>query len=149
MNAEEAADLALSMSRECIAFRVRLLSRVITKLYDHNLQELGITANQGTMLIVIARRGQMPRKEIGRILQMEKSTVSRNLERMLAQHWLEEKPHPDGTLQPLSLTAQGRAMLADVHRQWKISQQQARELLGADNFANIKNLTDQLSKPGK
>ncbi|MDD3119333.1 MAG: MarR family winged helix-turn-helix transcriptional regulator [Victivallales bacterium] len=149
MNTEEAAALANAMSRECIAFRVRLLNRVITKLYDHNLQELGITANQGTMLIVLARRPQMSRKELGRIMQMEKSTVSRNLDRMLDQGWLKELPHPNGTLRPLALTDAGRTMLGRVYRQWQISQEQARNLLGADNFAQIKTLTDRLSGSGQ
>lgn len=149
MNKQEAADLALAMSKECIAFRVRLLSRVITKIYDHNLQELGVTANQATMLIVIARRGQMNRKELGQILQMEKSTVSRNLERMLTQHWLEELPHTNGELQPLALTESGRAMLGEVHIKWQSSQLQARALLGEDNVVHIKRLTDQLSHSGR
>ena len=149
MNEHEAAELAKSMAAECIAVRVRLLSRVITKLYDHNLRTLGIKANQGIMLVAVASRGQIAQTEIGKALQMEKSTVSRNIERMLGRGWLELMPPAEGQLQTLKVSAKGLEMLEKVHRQWQISQKQALELIGGDNIAGIKKLTNPLFKKSR
>ena len=146
MNEHEAAELAKSMAAECIAVRVRLLSRVITKLYDHNLRTLGIKANQGIMLVAVASRGQITQTEIGKTLQMEKSTVSRNIERMLDRDWLELTPPAEGQLQALKVSAKGLEMLEKVHRQWQISQKEALALIGGDNIAGIKKLTNPLFK---
>ncbi len=74
--------LAQVMGDECIAFRVRALNRVITNLYDSALQPFGITVNQATMLIMLSTVGQAGPGRIGQVLIMEKSTVSRNLDRM-------------------------------------------------------------------
>ena len=74
-----AADI---IAADCLSVRVRLLSRTITAIYDDALRPLGLTAGQLNVLVVIAKRGPISPGEIARRLNMEKSTVSRNLARM-------------------------------------------------------------------
>jgi hypothetical protein len=68
MNKEDAEKLAQTMSESCLAVRVRLLSRVVTALYDGELRALGLKANQCTMLVCLARLGQADQTKIGRAL---------------------------------------------------------------------------------
>ena len=79
------ADLIAS---ECLAVRVRLLSRTITGIYDEALRPLGLTVGQMNILVVVAKRGPVSPGEVARRLNMEKSTVSRNIDRMAKRGWL-------------------------------------------------------------
>ena len=42
------------MAKECIATRVRLLNRVVTKAYDDCLRPLGLRTAQQTILVAIS-----------------------------------------------------------------------------------------------
>ena len=105
MNEQEASQLAQSMGKECLAVRARLLSRVVTALYARVLRPLGIMGNQCTMLVCLARAGEIDQGGIGRILKMEKSTVSRGIDRMKAKGWVEAA---DADGHRLRLTPAGR-----------------------------------------
>jgi len=141
MNEQEVAQLAQSMGKECLAVRARLLSRVVTALYDRELRPLGLKGNQCTMLVCVARSGNIDQAGIGRILKMEKSTVSRGIDRLRAQGWV-ESDSPDGHC--LRLTAAGRKLLVEVHRRWLCAQQRAADLLGTAGVARLKEVTGPL-----
>src|ERR1700754_2367623 len=77
-------EIAESTSAACIATRVRQLSRIVTRVYDDAMRPLGITASQFTLLTQLASRDGITAVEIGGDLDIEKSTLSRILKRMLA-----------------------------------------------------------------
>ena len=64
----------------CIAYRARLLSRVISAIYDEALAPLGLKGSQLNVLSALARRGPCAQTELCSLLEMEKSTLSRNIE---------------------------------------------------------------------
>ena len=76
--------IAEMTSEMCLATRVRQLSRIVTRVYDDALRPLGITASQYTLLAQLASRDAITAVEIGHGLDIEKSTLSRNLKRLLA-----------------------------------------------------------------
>ncbi|HSR82155.1 MAG TPA: MarR family transcriptional regulator, partial [Hyphomicrobiaceae bacterium] len=78
------SDIAESASAACISTRVRQLSRIVTRVYDDALRPLGITASQFTLLTQLAQQDGITAVEIGHSLDIEKSTLSRNLKRLLA-----------------------------------------------------------------
>ena len=78
------SDIAEATSDSCLATRVRQLSRIVTRVYDDALRPLGITASQYTLLAQLAARDAITAVEIGHDLDIEKSTLSRNLKRLLA-----------------------------------------------------------------
>jgi DNA-binding transcriptional ArsR family regulator len=81
--AAEIAGIAASTSASCIATRIRQLSRIITRVYDDAMRPLGITASQSTLLTQLAQQDGITAVEIGCTLDIEKSTLSRNLKRLL------------------------------------------------------------------
>src|SRR6478672_4999611 len=92
---KDTASSADTISRTCIAFRLRLLNRVVTNLYDDALRPLGLKVSQLNILIVTARLGVARPAQVCDILQLDVSTLSRNIERMVAQDWLEIVPGED------------------------------------------------------
>lgn len=137
MNEREASILAKAVAAECLGYRVRLLNRVITNIYDRALQPLGLKANQVTILSMLSYAGQASAADISRVLVMEKSTVSRTVDRMKKNGWIKVEGQGDGPGQTIAVTDQGRELMAAAHAQWKKAQEQAAEVLGEDGVAAI------------
>src|SRR5437660_3291659 len=93
-----------TISRTCIAVRLRLLNRVVTNLYDDALRPLGLKVSQLNILVVTAKFGLARPATVCELLQLDTSTLSRNVERMRAQGWLETVPGEDARPQPFQLT---------------------------------------------
>jgi len=113
------------MSHDCLGSRARRLERVLTRIYDGAVRDQGVTAAQVSMLVAIELGGPTNAAWVGRRLEIEKSTVSRNLARLLAAGLVEDA---DG----LRVTARGAAMIRTCYPLWKRAQQQAQALLGPD-----------------
>ena len=128
--------VALEMGEECIGARVRLLNRVITNLYDNAFRPLGITTNQMSVLISMLKGFSTP-GEIGNYLQMEKSTLSRNLDRMRKSGWLEILQGEDGRSQRLQMTPKGSKVVEQSLPLWRSAQKEAKQILGENGAASI------------
>ena len=136
---DQAAD---TIATDCLAVRVRLLSRTITAIYDDALRPLGLTAGQLNVLVVIANRGPASPGDIARRLNMEKSTVSRNLARMRDNEWITVTAGESGHQQRLTLNRRGKALHERALPAWEEAQTQAKALLGqrgADSIRSIGN----------
>ncbi|MBY0522831.1 MAG: MarR family winged helix-turn-helix transcriptional regulator [Gemmataceae bacterium] len=68
--------------------------------------------------------------QVCELLNLDASTLSRNVERMQAKGWLEVVTDEDGRSQPFRLTAQGRKLLEKAVPAWEEAQEQATALLG-------------------
>jgi DNA-binding MarR family transcriptional regulator len=135
------------VARDCIAVRVRLLNRVITNLYDDALRPLGLKVSQMNILVVAAKLGLARYAEVCEILQLDTSTLSRNVERMRARGWLEVVPAEDARTQPFRLTAHGRKLLERAVPAWEEAQRQAKKLLGDDGIAVLGKAAKKLGMP--
>ena len=119
-----------TIARDCIAVRLRLLNRVVTNLYDDALRPLGLKVSQLNILVVTAKLGLARPAQVCDILQLDTSTLSRNVERMRAHGWLEVVPDEDARSQPFRLTAQGSDCSRRRFRPGSRPSDQAGELLG-------------------
>src|SRR5205809_4115109 len=86
----------------CVAVRLRTLNRVITNIYDNALRPLDLKVSQMNILAA-ATTGTVRPLEVCEYLQLDVSTLSRNVDRMKARGWLEVVPDKDGRAQPFRL----------------------------------------------
>jgi DNA-binding MarR family transcriptional regulator len=133
-----------TIAQNCIAVRLRLLNRVITNFYDDSLRPLGLKVSQLNILIVTGKLGLARPTQICEILQLDPSTLSRNLERMRAHGWLEVIPEEDARAQPLRLTSQGKRLIEKAIPAWEQAQRQAIELLGDEGIALLDRAAKKL-----
>ncbi len=124
-----------TMARTCIAVRLRLLNRVVTNLYDDALRPLGLKVSQLNILIVTAKLGLARPAQVCDILQLDASTLSRNIKPLQAHGWLQIVPDDDARAQPFRLTPQGRRLIDKAVPAWEKAQRQAMELLGDEGIA--------------
>lgn len=132
------------MAKECIATRVRLLNRVVTKAYDDCLRPLGLRSAQQTILVAISLMKAPTPTHIERRLSLDKSTVSRNVERMQRRGWVEFVPGEDGRSHHLKLTAKGAQLLRESAAAWQLAQKKVGFLLGKEGVTALSRILSAL-----
>jgi DNA-binding MarR family transcriptional regulator len=122
---------------ECIAVKLRLLTRAVTKIFNQALRPHGLTVSQMNILVAASYIGQAKQQDICQALHLEKSTLSRDLVRMRERGWVAESPGDDGRSSLLRVTAHGEKLLQRAFPAWRQAQQQAAELLGERDIAAL------------
>jgi DNA-binding MarR family transcriptional regulator len=142
----EIQDIADNTAAGCMATRVRQLSRIVTRVYDDAMRPLGITASQYTLLAQLASRDGITAVEIGYELDIEKSTLSRNLKRLLALGHIEMDPPAGRRGRGLHLTAKGEVVLRKAYPIWQASQAKTIQAMGLESRGALDGLLDKAEK---
>ncbi len=140
------AEIADATASSCLATRVRQLSRIITRVYDDAMRPLGITASQYTLLAQLASRDGITAVEIGHELDIEKSTLSRNLKRLLALGHIVMDPPAGRRGRGLHLTPKGQTVLKDAFPIWQGAQTRTTSMMGSGCLATLDELLLQAEK---
>ena len=139
-------EIAESTTAACISTRVRQLSRIITRVYDDALRPLGITASQFTLLTQLAQQDGITAVEIGHSLDIEKSTLSRNLKRLLALGLITMDPPAGRRGRGLHLTPKGELSIQKGFPVWKDAQTRTIRVMGPESRATLDDLLSQAEK---
>ncbi len=119
-----------TIASECLAVRIRLLNRTVTNIFDEALRPLRVKVSQLNVLMVVATRGPISPGDVARRLNMEKSTVSRNVDRMRTRGWLKVSEGDSGRKQILGIGPAGRKLIEKSLPFWKNAQAQTEAMLG-------------------
>ncbi len=141
-------DIAQQMSQECVARRLRQVNRTVTRLYDEALRPHGITVNQLNILAVIISEQQIRPGQLGQALGMEKSTVSRTIDRMVSKNWLKVAQGQDSRTQLLTVTSKGRQLLLTVTPVWD-TLQAGILATGGNNILNMLAVGEDTPEPAE
>ena len=126
------------VARNCLAVRLRKLNRVVSGVYDDALRPLGIKVSQMNILVVAEKLGLARPAELCRLLDLDVSTLSRNVERMRAKGWLETVAEKDARTHPCRVTPKGRKLLGEAYPAWQAAQKTAAEILGVEGVVFLK-----------
>ena len=113
----------------CLASRTRQLSRILTGVYEDALRDYGLTVPQFSLLTVISTHEPVTSAEIGRQLDLEKSTLSRTIGKMIANGWVRNQ-HGDNGQQGLVTTVLGRNTLRNAIPAWQKVQERTKAKFG-------------------
>jgi DNA-binding MarR family transcriptional regulator len=129
---------------ECLSVRLRTLNRAITSLYDEALRPHGIRVGQLNLLVVVAKLGTAKPGDLCRILRMDKSTLSRDVEVLIRNGWLMVEDATDARARPLRLSDQGQSLLETVLPAWRQAQEKARALIGGEATVALGQVLDRM-----
>lgn len=132
------------VGRECIGFRVRMLNRMITAIYDDALAGVGLKASQFNLLVAAVNRKEIRPAELAKLLEMDESTLSRNVERMCAKGWLRLEPDDDRRSHLIKVTEKGLGLIRKGYPAWQKAQQEIVRRLGSDSVAALKSVLRKL-----
>ena len=121
---------ALDISKACFAVRLRKFNREVSGIYDGYLRPHGLTIAQFNLLVSIGAHGKVSPSRLAQVLSLEKSTVSRNVEKMQVNKWVKTTPHDDKRRHLLALTDSGEKLLEKVIPAWHLAQKETEKNYG-------------------
>ena len=134
---------AREVLRSCVCSRTRMLDRLLTRLYDDALAPVELRANQLTVLSLIASMEGLRAVDVGRYLEMDKSTVSRGLALLREKGWVEEGGSVARGPKTLALTGEGASLLSRAMPHWRAAGKEAEKLLGETSVAALRSAADE------
>ncbi len=129
----------------CMCASFRRTSRALTQLYEQALRPLGLRATQFTILQVLSRAGELSQGQLGEMLAMDTTTLTRTLEIMRRQGWVAERRGEDRRQRWLRLAKGGQAQLQRAEPVWEEVQARLRRQLGERTWGNVLQLTNQVA----
>jgi DNA-binding MarR family transcriptional regulator len=128
--------------RRCTNLKLRQLSRAVTRHYDAYVARTGLKNTQYSLLSHVVLLGPIQPVELARRMKLDASTLTRNLQPLLAQGWLEMGPGADGRSRSIAATESGRAKRVEAQRAWKQAQLALNAQLGDARIAQLHELLD-------
>lgn len=115
----------------CLAARARRLNRALSAIYNERLRDVGISIGQLDMLVTLMYAGATMRPiDLAREMQMERSTVTRNLAKLERLGVVEFRSGEGMRDRAIYVTRRGQRVVARAEVGWIDAQNEARALLG-------------------
>lgn len=127
----------------CTNFKLRQLTRRVTQHYDQHLSQVGLRITQYSLLAHVDRLGPIAPGELARRMEMGASTLTRNLQPLVAAGWLTLGEGANARSRLVHITDSGRALRRQAQRQWKTAQLALNDKMGAATVAALHQLLDQ------
>jgi DNA-binding MarR family transcriptional regulator len=115
---------------------------MVSRHYDHHLAAVGLKGTQYALLSHVVKLGPIRPGDLARRLQMDASTLTRNLQPMVAQGWLTVGAGENARSRLIEATAAGQALRADAQRAWRSAQTALNDRLGLAQVAALHDLLD-------
>ncbi len=129
----------------CMCANLRRAARLVTQLYS---QEMGpsLEPPQYSLLMALSRVNSSGQTGLGRILGMDKTTLSRNLKVMLRHGWIEPSESLDRRERGFRLTAEGANLLAAARPDWERAQERLRASLQPGEWETMMSLFGRVAE---
>lgn len=124
----------------CLAGKVGRISRLTSNIFRKHLSKHDITESQLSILFITSKMKEITQKQICDIYFLEKSTVSRNLKRLVEKGYLEEKQLPR-----IVITKAGLDFVTEVIPSWNNAMAEIKAELGENGVNAIDEVISKLT----
>ena len=121
---------------QCVCDTLRMVTRVVTQLYDDMLRPSGLRVTQFSILDAIAQMGEANLKQLEETLAIDQTTLTRSLKLLEERGRTERVPNPDGRIKAMKLTLKGRRAVAVARPLWARAQDKVLREWGAKAWAD-------------
>lgn len=128
-----------SAALRCIGFNIRRTDRVLTQFYDEMLAPSGLSAPQFGLLAVIAQVEPVPINQLAEIMDIDRTTLTRNLELLVKQGLVQNEEGEDRRMRLVLLTEEGEQALERAWPLWEEAQARIERALGGERFDALLN----------
>ena len=126
----------------CTNLKLRQLSRAVTRHYDAYVARTGLKNTQYSLLSHVVLMGPVRPGELARRMKLDASTLTRNLQPLVAAGWIEIGPGGDERSRTVNATDAGRKLRAEGQKAWKQAQLALNERLGVERVLALHALID-------
>jgi DNA-binding MarR family transcriptional regulator len=124
---------------------LRRASRAITQLYEDALRPTGLRGTQFTVLQTLSLAGEVTQGELGQILAMDSTTLTRTLTIMGRHGWIAKRRGEDRREWRMRLSKAGETQFKQALPHWENAQGRLRRQLGAELSDNLMKLTQKIT----
>ena len=129
----------------CMCASLRRASRAITQLYEGALRPTGLRGTQFTVLQTLSLAGEVTQGQLGEILAMDSTTLTRTLNIMGRHGWIAKRRGEDRREWRMRLSKAGETQFKQALPHWEKAQTRLRQQLGAELSDNLMKLTQKIT----
>ena len=126
----------------CTNFRLRRLTRIVSRHYDTHMAACGLKTSQYSLLSHVQQLGPLRPVDLARAMGVDASTLTRNLRPLVAAGWVVQGAGVDARSNLLSITDAGRDKRVEAQRLWRAAQLSLNDMLGSDHVVALHALLD-------
>jgi DNA-binding MarR family transcriptional regulator len=99
---------------------------------------------QYSLLAHLRRLEQVSMSELAEVLDMDRTTLTRNLKPLIEAHWVEVRPcRQDARIRLVRITAAGDAQWRIARGRWQYAQDEVKAAIGPTDLAALHGLLDR------
>ena len=129
-SATDAELMTLLKAQGCTNLRLRQLMRSVARHYDLEFAKAGLKGTQYSLLSHVLKLGPLRPGELARGMQINASTLTRNLKPLVDAGWVTLSAGTDARSRLVSITDSGKAKRQEAQLRWKAAQISLNEALG-------------------
>jgi DNA-binding MarR family transcriptional regulator len=127
---------------QCSAYKTRQLARKVNAHYDAYMADCGLKMTQFALLGFVGRFGPLQSSELAQHMELSASTLSRNVQPLIAQGWLVMGEGVNARSRLLALTPEGNSLCRRAYKRWQQAQADLKERLGTTEVGALHGLID-------
>lgn len=127
----------------CTNLKLRQLMRRVAQVYDAEVGRTGLKGTQYSLLSYVVKLGPLRAVDLAAQMKITPSTLSRNLQPLVAAGWIEIGPGDDARSRRIVATEAGRAKRAEAQKRWRLAQESINATLGLERVLALHALIDE------
>jgi DNA-binding MarR family transcriptional regulator len=127
----------------CTNMKLRQLMRRVAQHYDAEVGKTGLKGTQYSLLSYVVKLGPIRAVDLAAAMRISTSTLSRNLQPLVAAGWIEVNAGDDARSRLIRASDAGQIKRSEAQRKWRVAQEGINTTLGADRVVALHALIDE------
>ena len=133
----------------CACANFRRIARIVTQVYEKQMQPTGLKVTQYYMLVNIARHKETSISKLGEIMLLDQTTITRNINILKKSGYVNiTKDINDSRTKSISITDTGLVKLEEATPIWLQIQEKVEKNMGKEKYKDLletlKNLQESI-----
>jgi DNA-binding MarR family transcriptional regulator len=125
---------------------MRRASRALTQFYEDTLRPLGLRGSQFTILQTLSLADEVSQGELGQMLAMDSTTLTRTLAILSRRGWIARRPGEDRRVTLIRLSDSGKAQFGRALPYWESVQERVKRKLGQGHWDELMSLSNDVAR---
>lgn len=127
---------------DCLFFSTTKLARELGKLAEEAFQATGLSPSHALLLYIVNQKGEIPQKEIGELLHLTPSTITRLLDKLERKGYVEKQSMGKNVY--LKSTSEGLAQQQQIVNSWNCLHNSYQSILTPEESTSYLELSSKL-----
>ena len=146
--AQRVATAYIPRNTECAYNNLKVMTRVVSSIYDEELRPVGLRASQLALLWAIVACEPVEMGKLGDVTETDQTTLSRTVEKLRQAGLVGVETGTDRRVRLLRLTEEGRRRFARAMPCWEAAQREIDAWLSVAGLRDLAKRAHRLARGG-